>query len=146
MFAGVADADPQAVMSKHLVVKRVDKAMLFGQRWRWLAFPGREKPRQLSGKPGPALRRATDHHRIGAGRRQRAHGVLEGADIAIDDDGNADAFFDSADGGPIGVAAIKLAARAAMNGDHADAGIFRTAGKFGRVDAGCVPARAAFSV
>ena len=63
--AGMTAADCHAVMSEHLVVKRIDQGVLLGQRRGALSLTCREIARHLSGEPRPPLRRAADHHCVG---------------------------------------------------------------------------------
>ena len=124
MLAGVPAADRQAVMREHFVIERIDQGELLGERRRALARAGREITRHLSGKPRPALRGAADHDGVGAGSRQRAFGVVERTNVAIDDDRNRHRLLDGAHRRPVGAAVVELAARAAMHGDHVNAGGF----------------------
>ncbi len=122
-------------MRQHLVIHRVDERELLAQRRRAFAPAGFEISRDLAGKPRTALRGAADHHSIGAGNMKRGHDIVEGANVAIDDHGNRDRLLDRAHGGPVGAAVIKLATRAAMHGDHLDAGLLRATRQLGRVQA-----------
>ena len=51
-------------------------------------------------------------------------GIVLGEDVAVDDDGHGDvACFDGGDEAPVGDAGVELLAGAAVDGDHADAGL-----------------------
>ena len=94
MLAGMAAADRDAVVRQHLVVERIDQAELRGERGRGLAPAARQVAGDLPGQPGPALRRAADHHRVGARGRERGDGIVAAADVAVDHHRNVDARLD----------------------------------------------------
>ncbi len=83
-----------------------------------LAPAGREVAGDLPGPPGTALRRAADHHRVGAGGRERGGGILVAADVAVDDDRDRDAVLDGANRRPVGAALVELAARSSVHRDR----------------------------
>jgi hypothetical protein len=55
-----------------------------------------QRPVQRRGNPGPAIGAAPDHHRVGAGLRQRRARRGQIGDVAIDDDGNRTACLTAA--------------------------------------------------
>ena len=126
MLARMAQPDIDAVMREHFVVERADRARVDRSAAAALrAFAGRQVTGELAGKPGPALRAAPDHHRVGAGRRKRSVGIVEASDVAVDDDRYRDAVLDGAHRRPVGAPVIELAAGAAMHRDELDAGLLR---------------------
>ena len=70
---------------------------------------GRQKMRDVADQPGPAQRRAADHHRIGAGVREHLGGVLGARAIAIGDHRNAHGLLDRGDRRPIGARPCRIA-------------------------------------
>ena len=83
MLARMPQADV-AMMRKHLVVELLRSAQAVLRAAARLRVAVREIARDLSGQPRPALRRATDHDRIGAGLAQRLLRVLKRFDVAVD--------------------------------------------------------------
>src|SRR6185437_14046314 len=96
MLARMAATDAHTVMRDHLVVKRGGDGMLLCERRRVLAHAGLEEARDLAGKPRTALRAAPDHDGIGAGGVEGGERIVEGFDVAVDDDGHADGALDRA--------------------------------------------------
>ena len=91
----------------------------------------REAAADLPGQPGLALRAAADHHRVGAGLRQRLARILERQDVAVDDERDRDRIPDRANRAQSACALVELAARAPVHGDQLDAGSFRALRQFG---------------
>ena len=61
-------------------------------------------------------------------------------EVAVGDDRDRHRVLDGADRRPVGCPGVELAARAAVDGDHPDAGGLGAARQLGRVDRGVVPA------
>src|SRR5262245_52807726 len=108
VLTGVPQPD-EAVMRKHFVIERKRLRQLYRKRWRALAVPGGEIARDLSRQPRLALRSTPYHHGIGAGRGQRRVGVVEGLDVAVDDDRDRDRLLHRAHGRPVGLSLVELA-------------------------------------
>src|SRR5688572_11220976 len=127
MLAGMLVADPLAVMFEHLFVERRDDIELYVERWRGLCRLPVERACDLSGQPRFALRSAAHHDGISAGGLKGAFGVIEGADIAIDDDWNLHRILHGPHGIPIGYPFVELTTGAAVHADKLDARSFGTA-------------------
>src|SRR5579864_661956 len=56
MFARVAQADAQAIVTANLVIERADMGKLRHERWRGLCNTGLQAPADLTGQPRLALR------------------------------------------------------------------------------------------
>ena len=121
------------MMRQHVLVQHTDKLELQGERWRRGLLAGREIMREVSRKPGPALRAAPDHHGVRTGERQRLGRVREVGYVAVHDHRNADRLLHGAHCGPVRLPLVELAARAAMHGDQLHAGFFGAARKLRRV-------------
>src|SRR5215467_15244222 len=66
MLARMAQSDAKAMVREHLLIEGGDQGKLLTQRRRSFADAGGKKARDLTRKPRPALRPASDHHRIGS--------------------------------------------------------------------------------
>src|SRR5262249_60192816 len=104
MLARVAAAALAAVMDEHLLVERREDVVLLGERGRRFAPTARERPADRAGEPGASLRRATDHHGVGAGGGKRGGRVLGVLDVAVHNDRERAALLDRAHRTPVGPA------------------------------------------
>src|SRR5713226_3830795 len=86
--------------------------------------PALEPLDNLADEPWPSVAPTADHQSVGAGFPQCTIGVVQGDDVAVCDNRNSDGFLDLANEFPIGGSGIKLAARAAVHADHANAARF----------------------
>src|SRR5260370_28764214 len=111
MFARMAKADAQPIVTANLIIKRTDIFELLGERRRGFDDAGFEAAPDLAGQPRLALGAAADHHGVGARHFKRGYRLLERGDIAVDDERNADRILDGAHRGPIGIPLVELAAR-----------------------------------
>src|SRR4029077_3936063 len=101
MLTRMAKSNANAVMAQHLFIERRNQRELITERWRRFAYSSRKEARDLAGKPRPALRAPPDHDSIRTGGSQRAEGVVECRDVAIDDDRKSDTALDRRYGGPV---------------------------------------------
>ena len=103
--------------------------------------PGQRRV-QPSRQPRPPVHSSPQHQGVGARLRQRPARVIDGQDVAVDDDGDAHSGLDLAHGAPIGLAGIELLAGAAVDGHGLDPERLGTLRQRGRVATGVVPAQA----
>src|SRR6516165_12397090 len=101
------------VVDEHVLVMAEHDVELHLERRLGYAQPALEPLDDLTDEPGPSVASATDHQTVGARLGQCLIGVVEGEDVAVGDDGNADCILNFADEFPIGGSGIKLAASAA---------------------------------
>ena len=104
----------------------------------------RQRRHDLTEQPRLAVSAAADHHAVGPRLIERGVGVVNRANVAVDDNGDTDRFLDSADERPVGAVAIHLVARATVDGDHLRAQILGNVRELGGVEAAMVPAHAHF--
>src|SRR3984893_15670901 len=93
----------------------------------------------LRKNPGVGGGGAADHDGVAASLPHHALGVFRSIDIAITDDGNADALLDGGDDVPVSLAGIALHARARVNGNGFDADGLGELGDVNRYDGVFVP-------
>ncbi len=97
-------------------------AAYLGYRRRRRAFAGGEVVCDLAEDPGPALGRAPDHDRIGAGVVENALRLLRAVDVAVGYHRDTDLRLDRSDGCVLRLARETAGARTAMHRQRADAG------------------------
>ena len=93
MLAGDAQAGFGAVVAEHrVVVAEHDRGLLgqvgFGQR-----FAGAKIVGDVGREPRTAVAAAADHHAVSAGAVERGLGVVQGDDVAVNDDRDADSVL-----------------------------------------------------
>src|SRR5689334_3168939 len=133
MLTRVTQADAQPVMPTNPVVEVVNMFELLGERRSRFDDASFEAASDLPRQPWLALRTATDHHRIRPRHFECADGLLERRDVAINDKRNTYRFPDLTHRSPIRPAVVELAAGATMHGNQLNAGFFRAAPQFRRV-------------
>src|SRR5215470_6598677 len=121
-------ADPLAMMAKHILIKRPDELQLYRKSRRPLEREAGEVARDLPWKPRPALSAAADHDSVRAGARERRLGVVAGPDVAVDHDRDRHRLFHGPHGRPVGAPFVELATRAAVNRDELYARCLSTTG------------------
>ena len=89
----------------------------------------REEMGNLAENPGPALRGAADHDRIGACFRQHPLRLLGRVDVAVGDHRNRDRLFDGADRSIFNRTGEGARARPAMHGQREDPGVLAQYGQ-----------------
>ena len=144
MLAGDAGAKWGAVEGQHRLIMPGDH-LCKGLALRDVGRGGIEQVMgDLLQLPRAALRAAPDHNAIRAGQAQRIGGGFAVDDIAIGDDGNRDRPGDRADRRPIGRPFVELAARAPVDGDHANARRLGAPRQIGRIQQVVVPTQPGF--
>ncbi|MNT14089.1 hypothetical protein D3C72_1490810 [compost metagenome] len=98
----------------------------------------------LATNPRPALRRAADHDGIGARLIEHKAGLFRTGNVAIGHHGDAHRCFHGGNGFIFGIALVAIGTRAAVQGQHLDAGLLGDAGDGQGILVGTVPARAKF--
>src|SRR3546814_816028 len=114
-------------------------------QWRSRQALARPPPmHNLPQQPRLAIGPAPDHHPVGTRLFERARRIRDPADVSIDDDRDGYGLFHLADKAPVGVAAVHLVARAAVDGDHLHPQILGNSCQFGCIQTGVVPAHPHF--
>ena len=114
--------------------------MLLRQRGVRRHVTARQRRHHLADQPRLAIGTAPDHHAVRTALQQRRLGILDRADVAIDDHRQLHRVLNAAHEGPIGGAAVELAAGAAVHGYQVHAFAFGNARQFRRVQAVVIPA------
>src|SRR3546814_18096629 len=94
MLAREIDAGVLAIQAQHRLIMLDDDAVLLIERRVGQTLPGFEPPHQLPQKPGPAISAPPDHNAVRTRLAKRSIGILDGTDIAIDDDGPRHGLLD----------------------------------------------------
>src|SRR5213079_2344844 len=144
-----ADVLPRAAHAGELAVEPIvvlevleQPALDLGDAGRRRRFAGGQVVRDVGEDPGPPLRGAADHDRVGAGGGQDLARLERRIDVAVGDDRDRDRALDRGDGLVLGLALVALLARPAVDRDHGDAGIFGGARDPDRVLLALAPAGA----
>src|SRR5690606_1477780 len=103
-----------AVVEEHVDDVRDGYAALLGQAGRAGIGVRPKRRRDASWQPRCAISTASDHDPIGPRKPQRLSGVLDGPNIAVDDNRDGNRFLHAPDERPVGTPLEELATCAAM--------------------------------
>src|SRR5258708_4816855 len=123
MLACHTHAGLLAIVLEHRIEMRAYRRVLLGKRRIAQPFAGTQIVDRLVEEPRSAIGAAADHYAVGPRLLERGIDVLECVDVAGVDHRQPGRGPDLADEGPIGMAIIELAARAAMHSEHLDAAL-----------------------